>query len=128
MSFPKNNKDERDEKLKWNRFCDANRDLIERIGLTTPTIETEERFTDFLMHGYIDHHDDWSEYTVSKMNEEQYKFFKALIDKYFEAGYYDPSLIAVSHEERIEFARKYPKQFHPSFADIVEKHYRKEDN
>jgi len=121
MSFRKNTKDERDERLKWNRFCDANKDLIQQIGLTTPTIETDERFIDFLMHGYIDHHDDWSKYTVSKMDAEQYKLFKLLIDKYFEAGYYDPSLMAVSHEETIEFARKYPKQFHSSFVEIIER-------
>lgn len=126
MSFRKNNKHERDEKLKWNHFCEANKDLIERIGLSTPTIETQERFEDFLMHGYIDHHDDWSKSTVGKLDEEKYKLLKRLVEDYFEAGYFDPGLMAVSHEERIELARKYPKQFHPSFAEIIERHDEKD--
>jgi hypothetical protein len=118
MSFRKNNH-HREAKLKWKRFCEANWDLIERTDLPTPVIETEERFAGFLMHGYIDHHDDWSDFSISKMDAGQYKVFLVLVDKYFEAGYFDPGLLAVSHEERIRLARKYPQQFDPSFAEII---------
>lgn len=122
MSFQQSHRKERDARLKWNRFCAQNQDLIEGIGLSTPTIETWERFEDLLMHGHIDHHDDWSQFNVSSLDKEQYELFKILVGKYFEAGYFDPGLMAVNHEERIEFARKYPAQFSPDFAEIVRKH------
>lgn len=120
MSFRKNNQQECEKRLPWKRFCDVNRDLIERTGLTTPTIETQERFEDFLMHGYIDHHDDWSEFTFGHMDTQQFKWFKVLVGKYFEAGYYDPGLLAVGHYERIRLAHKYPQQFNPDFADMMD--------
>jgi hypothetical protein len=117
MSFRKKNKQERAGRQKWDSFCEANRELMERIGLTTPTMETQERFEDFLMHGYIDHHDDWSKFSVDKLDPARYELFKLLVDKYCEAGYADPGLMAVSHEERARLARKYPRQFHPSIIE-----------
>lgn len=120
MSFRKNNNEDRIERLNWEDFCKRNRRLMERIGLTTPTFETEDRFRDFLLHGYIDHHDDWSEYSVRKMNEEQYELFKVLIGRYLDAGYDALSMMAISRKELIEFAKKYPQKFQP-YVSCIEK-------
>lgn len=48
---------------------------------------------------------------VSDLDPPHYKLWVELVDKYFEAGFYDPGLWAVSHEERKALARKYPRQF-----------------
>jgi hypothetical protein len=111
MRFRQNNKQMREAKLRWDVFCTKNRELIERIGLPTPTIETEERFEDLLMHGYIDHHGDWSGFRVDQLDEGKYKLFKRLVEQYFAAGYDDPGLMAVEPTERERLAVKYPQRF-----------------
>jgi hypothetical protein len=111
MGFRQNNKQMRDAKLRWDVFCTTNRELIERIGLPTPTIETQERFEDLLMHGYIDHHSDWSRFRVDQLDEGKYELFKRLVEQYFAAGYDDPGVMAVEPKERERLAIKYPKRF-----------------
>ncbi|MCW5969279.1 MAG: hypothetical protein KIT57_12265 [Blastocatellales bacterium] len=52
----------------------------------------------------IDHHDDWSGFHVGQLSPDQYAAFKILVDRYF-AGYNDPGLIAVGHEEYVRLAK-----------------------
>lgn len=119
MSFRQDNKSSRDRMKRWESFCEANRALIDQIGLPTPTIDTEERFTDLLMHGHIDHHDDWSRFVVDKLSLEKYTTFKVLVDRYFAAGYEDPGLMAVGHGERVRLAGKYPSQFANELVELA---------
>jgi hypothetical protein len=102
------------EKKRWHSFCDENRGLIESIGLPSPVFESQERFDDLLMHGYLDHHYDPTRFIVSELDARRFEKFKMLVDRYFGAGYSDPGLMVVGHEERLRLAKKYPAQFHES--------------
>lgn len=88
--------------------------------MPTPTIETQGRFEDLLMHGNLDHHEDWSNFSVSHLSPEPYEAFQVLAEKYFAAGYGDPGLMVVPHQERIRLAKKYPKQFHLFLLDFTD--------
>jgi hypothetical protein len=74
-------------------------------------IETQKRFEDLLMHGYLDHHDDPTRFTIDELDAKKMEEFKQLVDRYFAAGYFDPGLMAIDLEDRIRLAKKYPNQF-----------------
>ena len=69
------------------------------------------------MHGYLDHHDDPAKFTVDNLDLAKREKFIALVDRYFEAGYFDPGLMAVNHEERLRLAKKFPDQFDKSLRE-----------
>ena len=119
MSF-RRSKHNAQERKRWQAFCLLNQDMIESIGLPLSVIETHKRFEDLLMHGYLDHHADSTNFSISELNAVQVEKFKVLIDRYFAAGYFDPGLMAVGHEEREALAKKYPKQFDSSLRTVEE--------
>ena len=73
--------------------------------------EKMEMFDDFLMHGWIDHHDDPIGFTDVDMTAEQKSKFKKLIWKYFEAGFPDPGIAVLPLEEMGDLARAFPAAF-----------------
>ena len=101
---------------KWDQFCQANIELIRRIGLPVSTVDTWDRFADLLMHDYIDHHDDPFGFTIDELTPEQRALFIVLIDKYFAAGFSDPGMghwLVGGYEEFYKLVRKYPAGFSP---------------
>lgn len=112
MSFRQNNETAR----KWNAFYQANRELIDRTGVPGPIVETYDLFEDLLMHGYIDHHDDPTHFTIKDLTPGELESLRQLVDKYVEAGFpsagIDP-LITGGTEGWVALVKKYPDQFHP---------------
>lgn len=117
LSFRKK-KDDGHEKRRWQSFCAENADLIASLDLPSPVIETQERYEDLLMHGYLDHHHDPTRFTIDEFDATKIENFKQLVDRYFAAGYFDPGLVAVGFEERLRLAKKYPDRFDQSFSEI----------
>jgi hypothetical protein len=110
MSFRKNN----DRNRLWDRFCQANRKLIEDIGLPWTTVETWDVFAYLLMHGIVDHHVDPTHFDIDELSQEKRELFRLLLDNYFAAGFADPgmhSAIVGDPEEYRELVAKYPKSF-----------------
>ena len=99
------------EKKRWRAFCADNRPLIERVGVPLTVLASQGHFEDLLMHGYLDHYEDPARFVVDELDAERYGRFEELVDRYFAAGYHDPGLMVLSHEERAALARKYPAQF-----------------
>jgi hypothetical protein len=118
MSFHQDNKKKSEGRRAWGSFCEENSELIRCIGLPSPTIETQDRFEDLLMHGYIDHHDDWSSFGLDQLSEEQFQLLKQLVANYFEAGYLDPGVIWLGLADKKKLVLKYPKQFHPHDVEL----------
>jgi hypothetical protein len=52
------------------------------------------------MHGYLDHHDDPSGFTVKKLSEEQYCALVQLVESYFTIGYEYFTPIALRNEDQ----------------------------
>jgi hypothetical protein len=110
LSFHQNNEINR----KWNIFYQANKELIEKIGLPGPTVDTWGRFADLLMHGIIDHHDDPTHFDLNDLSPEKLKLFRMLVDRYFEDGFSNPGIhpaIIGGHKAFLKLIRKYPKAF-----------------
>jgi hypothetical protein len=111
MSFRQKNEG---TQRKWDAFYQANIELIERIGLPGPTIDTWDRFADLLMHGIIDHHDDWSGFNTDKLSPEKRELFKELVDRYLEAGFRDVGMhysLIGGIEDWVKLVKKYPSSF-----------------
>ncbi len=54
---------------------------------------------DLLMHGYLDHHEDISNFTVCQLTPPQYEAFKELVARYFQRGYPYFTVIALRTPE-----------------------------
>jgi len=114
MSFRKDNKSGREERLKWESFLEANIELIRQVGLPMSAIESHQRFQYFLMHGTMYPYDDWLDFGVTELrrNEpEKHELLMLVLDKYFELGFDDPGMGGFSKAEKLRLARKYPRQF-----------------
>ena len=66
-----------------------------KSGLPFDYYKSEELWIDFLLHGYIDHHNDNIHYTVDSMINDEYKYFVELVYKYFEFGFSYFNVIAI---------------------------------
>jgi len=115
VSF-RRSKNEGVNRRRWRDFCVENQELIANIDLPSPVVETQERFEDALMHGYLDHHEDNTNFSVDKLDSAKLEKLRELVDRYFEAGYLDPGLMVLGHEERLRLAKKYPDQFDEAFG------------
>ena len=95
---------------KWEKFCNKNKTLMNNTGLPSIYLDNRNLFDDFLMHGYIDHHDDPIRFTDEQMTDEQISNLRLLIRKYFEAGFCDPGIILFTPEEKKQLAKEFPNQ------------------
>ena len=76
-----------DNLRRWKMFRDQHRALIDITALPEAYVERESMFTDFLMHGYIDHHADTRRFTVEDMSPAEHQAFESLVREYFRSGY-----------------------------------------
>lgn len=97
--------------LRWKRFIAEERELLLRIGMPDLWTESLEKFQDFLMHGYLDHHSDNSQMTVDDLNEAQYQCLCRFVSHYFSAGFDDPGLTALRLDDQERLRREFPARF-----------------
>ena len=71
----------------WKNFLTSNQIIIEQAGLPETVTETLDRFLDFLMHGYIDHHDDPEKFTVNHLDDNEYGELMELLNRFCTAGF-----------------------------------------
>jgi hypothetical protein len=90
----------------WKRFVQSNREQLERTGLPCSFYESHDMWDDFLMHGYIDHHDDASGFTVHRMSEESRVVLSEVVVAYLAAGFGDPGLTLFGTERDEELRRR----------------------
>jgi hypothetical protein len=66
--------------------------LFERAGLPAHIYESEGKFQDFLMHGYLDHHERPYPFNVSELDDSQRDALRELVVSYLAAVFEDPGL------------------------------------
>jgi hypothetical protein len=109
MSFRRKRTD-RLEAKHWADFTGRHHALILRSNLPPSVTDTEERWTDFLMHGCIDHHDDPFHFIAEELNSAQYQAVVQLLIHYIEEG--NPVVIpALGLALRKEDADRIKKRF-----------------
>jgi hypothetical protein len=119
MSFRQNNETNR----RWNAFYQANKVLIEGIGLPGSTVDSWDRFAFLLMHGDMYPYDAPLRFAIKDLSSEKLESFRLLVDRYFEAGFHDPGMppaLVGGENEYLELARKYPGQFLSKLVESFE--------
>ena len=95
-------------KFDWNRYLEFRRPFFLAADLPPSVTMTEDRFVDFCMHGYIDHHDDPYGCNSDSFSAEQYEAFKLLVHRFFEDGHGGFSVIALSSDDYVALNNMYP--------------------
>ena len=75
---------ERDRR--WRAFVVAQASLVRAAGLPEAVMASQARWDDFLMHGYLDHHDDPGGFSVAELNGPAYGALRELVGAYFATG------------------------------------------
>jgi hypothetical protein len=91
-------RERRDEACRWTEFVQANERLLVETGVPASIYRFHEMWTDLLMHGHIDHHEDATHFHVSELSAEQRRSLKAAVDLYLEAGFGNPGLVLYPYD------------------------------
>ena len=67
MSFRQNN----ESKIEWKRWIFENQNTLIECGIPELYYQSETHWCDFLEHGYLDHHQDFSNFSIDKLSLEQ---------------------------------------------------------
>ena len=94
----------------WAEFCAHNESLIQTASLPPSVTDTEDRWSDFLMHGWVDHHDDPYHFSVEQLAGSGYAALLQLATRYFEAGYPYFTPISLQPEDQRRLAERFGPQ------------------
>jgi hypothetical protein len=87
------------ESYRWRQFVEQNSARLEASGLPLLIYQSQEMFLDFLIHGYIDHHEDPTRFSVMKLSSFELDLLADIIVDYLHSGFPNPS-IGMPHELR----------------------------
>jgi hypothetical protein len=105
MSF-RRSKEAVSEGRAWQNFRQANAELLRSSGLPLSLYESRDLFDDFLMHGYIDHHEDATHFFIGQLSETQKALLVEVIVRYLRAGFPDPGITCFMDAVRDEILRR----------------------
>ncbi|HKO96514.1 MAG TPA: hypothetical protein VJU86_05970 [Pyrinomonadaceae bacterium] len=89
----------------WSTF--RNSRVVEAVGLPEAVTESLNHWDDFLMHGYLDHHDHPTRFIVDELSDEQYSALLQFVDSYFASGYEYFTPLALRDEDRRRLEMRY---------------------
>ena len=76
MSYRRTNEQE----LNWREWLRGNERSLSECGLPELVFSSEAHWWDFLMHGYLDHHEDQSNFIVEDLSLAEMKCLKAFLE------------------------------------------------
>src|SRR5689334_5086989 len=76
MAYRRNNK----QKIAWREWLRRNQNELDKCGLPAIILTSEMHWWDFLMHGYLDHHEDLSKFTVDDLSYLETKYLKDFLE------------------------------------------------
>jgi len=69
MSFkPKNN-----EKALWKDWLSEHKNALEKCNLPEIVLKSRNHWEDFLLHGFLDHHSETSNFSIDDLSQESQK-------------------------------------------------------
>jgi hypothetical protein len=80
------------ESRRWKQFVEQNSARLEASGLPLLIYQSQEMFDDFLMNGFIDHHEDPSRFSAEQLLDFQLDIVADLIVDYLNFGFGNPGL------------------------------------
>lgn len=75
MSYKSDNR----KNVVWRKWILEDQQALNSCGLPLLVIKNEEHWWDFLEHGYLDHHDDPSGFTVDDLSPEEKRCLYAFL-------------------------------------------------
>jgi hypothetical protein len=60
-----------ENQIAWNKWLSKNVKTLKDCGVPDIVVESESRWWDFLLHGYLDHHDDISKFSEENLSETE---------------------------------------------------------
>ena len=76
MSYRRNHEIE----LRWREWLRRNKNVLNECGLPEIVLRSEAHWWDFLMHGYLDHHEDSSVFTVDDLSKSEMECLKEFLE------------------------------------------------
>jgi hypothetical protein len=81
MSFRRPGKATLEQARDWERWRRTHHEALAVTGLPESVLRDEEHWWDFLHHGFLDHHDDPSHFTVAQLSLEQRRALRRFLQK-----------------------------------------------
>jgi len=100
MSYRGNNQ----KALAWREWVRKNEAGLSECGLPEIVLKSESHWWDFLMHGYLDHHDDPSSFTVDHLSKEEMRSLKAFLEFTLSADEARSAIILLELESKLSNA------------------------
>lgn len=69
-----------EKELAWREWLRRNKNAIDKCGLPETILRSESHWWDFLMHAYLDHHEDLSEFSVDNLSRSEMKYLKEFLE------------------------------------------------
>jgi hypothetical protein len=87
----------------WDRFVSANAPIIAASGIPNAYLASVDHFDDFLMHGYLAHHPDDTDFQLDSLSTDQYGKLVLLVESYFAIGYewFTPVALRPAEQRRL---------------------------
>ena len=76
MSYRRNN----EKDLAWRNWLRRNEHVLNKCGLPEIVLRSEAHWWDFLMHGYLDHHEDSGNFTVDDLSRAGMTYLKEFLE------------------------------------------------
>ncbi|RYG71636.1 hypothetical protein EON80_04975 [bacterium] len=107
----------RQKRLEWNRFCGANRDLIERSGIPIIAIGSRDNFSDFLFRGIESVEPFQRDSSPTEISADNRQALELLAENFFAAGLFGTGLLStVDKAERQILAHSLCSKFKPGWT------------
>lgn len=91
MTF-RRSKEDSQRARRWAKFTEELSRLFEESGVPAHIYASQDHFEDFLMHGYLDHHERPFPFSVNELSESQRAILRELVVTYLASGFGDPGL------------------------------------
>ena len=97
MSYRRNN----EKDLAWREWLQRNKDALNECGLSGIVLRSEAHWWDFLMHGYLDHHGDPSNFTIDDLSKAEMKCLKEFLESELTAEEKRSAIILLQLESKL---------------------------
>ena len=97
MSYRRDN----EKDLAWREWLRQNENVLNECGLPEIVLRSESHWWDFLMHGYLDHHDDPSNFIVDALSKEEMKCLKRFLESELTPKEMESTLVLLQLESKL---------------------------
>ncbi len=102
MSYRRNN----ERALAWREWLRENERALNECHLPEIVLSSEAHWWDFLMHGYLDHHDDPSDFSLDNLSPEEMRCLKNFLESHLAEEERQSALVLAQLEGKLRSVSK----------------------